>query len=479
MKTRFLSLILALTLLLPCLIACDSGETHSPTGGGTTSAKPTQSSAQNADSGEIPMTETDGELDYSWFEFPSPTKELCIYITENLRVLTAGAERFEAQYPDVNVNISFLDEDQFRELIRAEIMAGKGPDLVCCESVVTFPDLYKTMTTGIFTDLNPYLMNDPDFHKEDFFEEVLEAGMLGSSLFVVPIECKVPILMTSEEALRDEGISSDDLLTYEGFTEACIRYHENHPDNNLMTMGSTDYYLSQFFDTSAIGFIDYGNQTVSVDEDALHKLIDVCRAYYRKTPNDQPSWRTFSDMMAGYGQYMGIVWRDFLFVNQFDKPLQLANNMALLRDEGETPLLTIAPDRYDGVTASVTCVAAIPSASPNQMNAYRLMTILLTDEIQTGQDIDARGWYSSYLSVGIPVRRESVRNICDRDAERYGMDEIREIANLYDRINRGSIRPAILQKYIIQDVFPYTRGEKPWDTCYQKFLNTLELYASE
>ena len=280
MKTRFLSLILALTLLLPCLIACDSGETHSPTGGGTTSAKPTQSSAQNADSGEIPMTETDGELDYSWFEFPSPTKELCIYTTENLRVLTVGAERFEAQYPDVNVNISFLDEDQFRELIRAEIMAGKGPDLVCCESVVTFPALYKTMTTGIFTDLNPYLMNDPDFHKEDFFEEVLEAGMLGSSLFVMPIECKVPILMTSEEALRDEGISSDDLLTYEGFTEACIRYHENHPDNNLMTMGSTDYYLSQFFDTSAIGFIDYGNQTVSVDEDALHKLIDVCRAYY-------------------------------------------------------------------------------------------------------------------------------------------------------------------------------------------------------
>ena len=426
---------------------------------------------------ESVQVETD--TDYSWFTMPEPSVELTVYTTDQLPALSPAIEMFQSTYPDVEVNLLLLEEDEFRQRIRAEIMSGKGPDLVYCDATETFPDLYKTMTTGIFTDLNLYFENDTEFQKDAFFEGVIEAGKLGNSQFIMPIECKVPILMTSEEALQAEGITAESLNTYEGFTEACLRWHENHPDNNLMTMGSTDYYLGQFFDTSAIGFIDYEKQTVDVPEDALHRLLDVCRAYFREKPNDQPAWRTLSDMMAGYGQYMGIVWRDFLFVNQFDKPLQIANNMALLRDEGETPVLVIAPDRYDGVTASVQHVAAIPSASQNPRNAYRFLTILLSDGIQSGQGTDEHGWFFSYLGVGIPVHRESVRNICDRDAERYGMEDIRGLADLYDRINRGSIRPAVLQKYIVEDLFPYVRGEKTWENCYKRFLNTLELYASE
>jgi hypothetical protein len=29
------------------------------------------------------------------------------------------------------------------------------------------------------------------------------------------------------------------------------------------------------------------------------------------------------------------------------------------------------------------------------------------------------------------------------------------------------------------EMTPYIRGERSWNDCYERFLNTLELYASE
>ena len=39
--------------------------------------------------------------------------------------------------------------------------------------------------------------------------------------------------------------------------------------------------------------------------------------------------------------------------------------------------------------------------------------------------------------------------------------------------------PQIIKRYIGLEILPYVRGEKPWSDCYKRFLNTLELYASE
>ena len=41
------------------------------------------------------------------------------------------------------------------------------------------------------------------------------------------------------------------------------------------------------------------------------------------------------------------------------------------------------------------------------------------------------------------------------------------------------ILPQIIRRYIGLEILPYVRGERSWDDCYKRFLNTLELYASE
>ena len=145
----------------------------------------------------------------------------------------------------------------------------------------------------------------------------------------------------------------------------------------------------------------------------------------------------------------------------------------------------IPKDPYGGVTAEITEMAAIPTASKNKLNAWRLMKILLSDEIQSGRDENRRGL--PYFWVGLPVRISSLRKEAEYDLEFWGFDpedeEDREIfqhyVDLCTSVDGVRVLPNVWFRYIRLEMFPYVYGEKPWDDCYKRFLNTLVLYASE
>ena len=138
MKTRILSLLLALSLLMSAMIGCDRSPKSS-------------------------NSEAETEPDYSWFSLPEETGRLTVYIAEDAyeAVLTPALELFRERYPEVEVNIETYNEDEYKTVLRKEIPEGMGPDLVLFQSN-TFPDIYKTMSTGVFEDLNPYFALDEE-----------------------------------------------------------------------------------------------------------------------------------------------------------------------------------------------------------------------------------------------------------------------------------------------------------------------------
>ena len=170
MKERAISLFLILALLLPCLAACDGGDTSSASCG-TSSEKP----AQTAEGPEASETGPD----YSWFEMPEATDTLVLYQGDLLQKDTypKAIAVFERMYPDVNVVVESYSEDEYDTAIRAEIPAGRGPDLLFA-GVSVLPDLCKTMETGLFEDLNPDAQTDPDFSLDDYITGAMDAGVL-------------------------------------------------------------------------------------------------------------------------------------------------------------------------------------------------------------------------------------------------------------------------------------------------------------
>ena len=111
------------------------------------------------------------------------------------------------------------------------------------------------------------------------------------------------------------------------------------------------------------------------------------------------------------------------------------------------------------------------------------MKILLSEELQGGQTPAGLG----NLRIGMPVNIHALRDMVygtnqkypDVDGEVITEEDAAALFALVTSPTRTEIIPPVVKRYLQLEIFPYVRGEKPWDDCYKRFLNTLELYASE
>ncbi len=469
MKNRILSLLLTLSLLLSALAGCGTEE---------------GADGQSANSPVRPVRE-EITLDYSDFVMPEATETLTVYSTAMLGiVMTPAVKRFRELYPEVTVDYQTLSDDEFNLRVETEIPAGAGPDVFFAYSL---PDMYKTIEAGIFEDLNPYMQNDPDFHEEDFYD-VLDVGLLNGVRGILPVEIALPILKTTEEALQDAGITREELRTWDGFMAAASRYRKQYPNNPILSSGRDSGHFSDMIKNSGMDFIDYRNRVPAVDRERLKQLCEFCALDYAEGA---------SDYLVDEGWYMGggaPVWRKALFNNTEDSVTMLSMDRYHFEkesEEGELLIFEAVPDIYDGVTASLVSFAGIPKSSPNKLNAWRLITVMLSDDIQGGSD--SKLWNASYLRIGFPVRRESMeRQIREKVREFYSggapeypeyedeiARDIADISELYGRMAGCSAVQSNVVRYLWQNMKPFLKGTQSFDKCYEKLYGELELYASE
>ena len=494
MKTRnirLLSLLLGL-IMINSLFSC-SAENDSASDAESNGAKTSESDLPSPDSehDEPPVSqshdlsvsgpedspvETEQRMpEYADFVMPKETDELTVYTTTMLGVtLSPAVEIFEKMYPGVHVTVKTLGEDEYEALIRTEIPAGQGPDLLFSYGT-DLPDIYKTVKTRLFTDLTPYFLNDSSFSRDNYVEGVLDCGPFEGSRYFVPVEYMCPVLVTTDEALHDAGFTADDLLTWDSFTDTLLRYKERSPGGDMfLTPGGVqnksdllDLFLYTNFDA-----IDYINETASVDKDKLEKIANAAKLYYQ-------------DKRALYLQTMisgALAERKGLYCNELNETTDIYMKIRGLRSYGETPVFFAMPDQYNGVTAQVCSFAAVPEGAKNKLNAYRLLTVLLSEELQGGESTTG-----SNLRIGLPVNKNALRGKVygtnqqypDVDGEIVTEKDADALYSILVSPSRATIIPPIIKEYLQREISPYIRGEKPWDDCCKRFQSTLELYVSE
>ena len=257
MKNRILTLILTLVLLLTAFAGCsnktdptptsdNSGGTTAQTAGQTPGGEQTPGMDSNAEDTNEPSKDEPGpspapveeepawtEPDYSDFVMPEATGELIVYgMSGNDLAITAAVDLFREEYPDVHVKFEMMSSEEFQTRIQTEIPAGHGPDLLFTFTSV-IPDPFKSMSAHIFTDLNPYFLNDAEFSFDDYLKEAMDCLLFQGERQIVPVEVNLPVYKTTLETLADAEITPENIKTFEDYSAACIRYHDAYPENAL------------------------------------------------------------------------------------------------------------------------------------------------------------------------------------------------------------------------------------------------------
>ena len=157
----------------------------------------------------------------------------------------------------MTVDYQLLSPDEYETRIRAEIPAGRGPDVLLGD-VAILPDIYKTMSTQVFTDLGGFMAKDEEYNPDDYYGSVMKGGIMLGCQYLLPVTFGVNCVMTTQELLDENGISTDSLRTWEGFRSACGTFHANHPGARLFSHFAPQYYYTvAFLEDRGIRMIDY------------------------------------------------------------------------------------------------------------------------------------------------------------------------------------------------------------------------------
>jgi len=472
-RNKMISVLTALVLTLTILAGCgeETGSTSSGQSGQTSQTGKTGQTLSPSDSGN-PSVETNGtagepEQDYSWFEMPQETDTLVLYSAGlNTTTINHAVEIFKKLYPEVNVDWHRLGEDEFVTKIRAEIPAGKGPDLLYA-SGSDFSDVYKTMSTGVFEDLNPYIANDPDFHLDDYITGIMDAGLYRGSRYILPVSHRSQPYVTTEEALAEVGCTIDDIRTFSGFLDTANRYKEKYPENNAIVNYARAGYdasnLLMFFQCSGFRFIDYDAGEIILNEERFREMIDYCKSIHGgKT--DQKETKTYEEVK--------LKKRDCLFLEGPGSPITIEQTWRKIQDFQETPVMITIPDISDGQTTLIQTIGAIPKGSSNKLNAWRFLKILLSEEIQSN---------ANALIALFPVNKKAVRQYLIDGAyftekEMGVVDQAEEYLTNFDH---AIFYSPLIYQYVRDSMMPYITGKDSYEKCLGKLLNTLELYKDE
>ena len=78
------------------------------------------------------------------------TNKLVLYCPEILsNSVRTAVSVFQNQYPDVEIENRLCNGDEYEQILRTEVMAGKGPDLIFFWGD-EFQDTEKAMDAGVF-----------------------------------------------------------------------------------------------------------------------------------------------------------------------------------------------------------------------------------------------------------------------------------------------------------------------------------------
>ena len=398
---RVFLLFLTLMLLLTCLFGC--GQTDEPQG-------ETEISPSSTDDGPIELRVlTDETL---WDGMNLQVKDL--------------VKKFNRENENITVNLEILpiyaqERETRLEKLRAEILAGDGPDaylmptnnylrLVGSNMVEDsylieplFSDAEMTMHNGHFADISTYYDADDDLNKEGLITKVMDAGVIDDERYILPLRYNIPVLYADTKRLAEFEVDQERL--YSGNIMDLMDLAIETEDQLLAggavsVLAQRGLVLSLFSDA-----IDYEKGKLNLTQEELVSFLTKYQQVMRVTKGDREfNYSVDVDRYIEYGQSLSSR-RYPIKQGMLDEAITIISVSKAAGDD-----ITMIPLRAtDGsLVAHVTYYGAVGSSCEHPEVAYEFLRMFLLEDAQWEYDrqIDKnhKRAHANFIDDGWPVR---------------------------------------------------------------------------
>lgn len=349
------------------------------------------------------------------------------------------AEQFEAEHPGITVRLDILPTAEesraaYLQAIRAEVMAGNGPDVYLMPTAAQSPPQDETLSTpyleplyrdvviqmynGIFTDIREYYDADPAL-SGTLVDAVMDAGVMDGARYILPLRYTYDALLVDLDAMEGKGI---DPAEFDGGVDALYQLAIQMNDEiaaHALNVTPSWYMLSET--------VDHRTGNVLIDPEETENLIrdwqDVVKLENAEAHQDVLGYFIGAGYLPIEDGYPGYTYKINDFTNGAKRTerfftysgysllkLNLSNCIeaaATVKQSGENIAMIPVRAADGSLVAEITYYGAVGSGCRDPKLAYEFLRMFLTEDAQWEQ-------YSSrndLLEVGFPVRTEGFAEV--------------------------------------------------------------------
>ena len=414
------------------------------------------------------------------------TDELIVHLPafRHLAPLYAKSiEKYKQIYPQTKVTLVKIgDADdypgaqgEYHEHIERALAAGDGPDVILPRYI---DGQLKKMEDGAFLDLSYYADNDAEFDASELNAAVYNAGVYLGARYFIPLAYELNILLAERSALDNIrfDLSRDaDFVSFFNEIADCLPTAAANPDFTRMFDRQCLYY---FVACAGLTVYDRENERVLPDRNAVKNFCEAYKPYY--------STDFSGDIIFEVG-FEGLLNGSHFF-HIYDYSLRIFYDYSRLKDLGFEPAFTAVRTLGGGLEASANEVIAVRAGSKNAANAWDLIKIMLSEEMQYSNPTDANGTMAFPVNtkalsrqIDFMLRRgmEFGFGTADGNIERHFCPAVPEEDKVPYRALHDAVTDCALYDRAFDSAFfyymsPYFKDEKSYDECIDEFVEYME-----
>lgn len=387
-------------------------------------------------------------------------------------------------YPEIEFDETVFENEKFEEMntkLSTELMAGEGPDIIVFDTSI-FSSLYKVANSGIFTDLNQLISNDKEFSKSDYYENIFDCGIYNNKRVFIPLEYSVPLLRTTDATLKENNINvNKEGITLESLSNLAKSFNQSsHKSKNLLYC---NLGFSTMMNISGIDFVDYKNKKTNYNTKEFIKLLEDYKDIY-------PSIATY-DACAKYKSYVDMT-KDDQIVFGVDPCNQSPEGLWSINSSYKANIghdMQVIPLVDDGISyARIGSCAGINSNCKNKEDAFKIIKIMLSKDLQ--KDQDSYGNFNSkiYLPINKQAFKEGIEFFMENTDHGFSGEyplvplpkEIADkITKVVDKVQPAQLVDTGIRDIISESVENYIKGNASAEQTAKAIDEKVTLFLNE
>ena len=354
----------------------------------------------------VPANE--GNFDFSFYRYSlQEVKEdnkiqLTLSVPASSRLLEVAVSKFNKANPGYRIVLQeagsgtngITVDEKYVNTLNTELMSGKGPDII---SVAGLP-YEKYIAKNIFVELTQLMTNDSTFEGNRFYTNLFDAMKHNGKLYTMPVCYTLNAVFPNRKALSDKAIAFHPATwTWDDFQSIA---DQASAENVYMVPPNVSYMgmLEVLLKGSYGRFIDMQANKASFDSQEFVKVLELAKRFgsdASESEANDPIGALFESAQRSTVLFAFQSIPDFIMLSSmkvlYGSDLEIAN-------------LPGSSAMENGAVFSGREIFAINRNSKNQKMAWEFIKILLSDEIQSMDDL-----------YGFPVNRTAFRTKADKN----------------------------------------------------------------